>query len=262
MQFLEQKQVSFIIINGETPPKVRQECCDVFQTNDRVRVAVVSIIAAGVGVTLTAAHHVVFAELFWNPGIINQAEDRAHRIGQEDTVLVEYLIAKETVDELIWGLISKKLNVLEKVGLGGEHLTKESIVKDSNQRLISDFLVKQFELDLDENSNDVEAATNDKDDYDSPKPGPSGLSDLTDQPQQTKGHDTSDDDIIFDDDDDALLEITSTSLPEPTTKKQKVEEEDKRTVIDISDSPELDDAFFDAETDVEEEDDNDVTLVD
>lgn len=277
MQFLEQKQISFIIINGETLPKLRQECCDVFQTNDRVRVAVVSIVAAGVGVTLTAAHHVVFAELFWNPGIINQAEDRAHRIGQEDTVLVEYLIAKETVDELIWGLISKKLNVLEKVGLGGEHLTKESIVKDSHQRLISDFLVKQltkaeipeelqneFELDLDENSDDVEAATNDKDDYDSPKPGPSGLSDLTDQSQQTKGHDTSDDDIVFDDDDDVLLEITSSTLPEPTTKKQKVEEDEDKNgdVIDISESPELGDDFFDAETDVGEEDDNDVTLVD
>jgi SWI/SNF-related matrix-associated actin-dependent regulator 1 of chromatin subfamily A len=71
-----------------------------------------------VGLTLTAASLVIFAELFWNPGILVQAEDRAHRIGQTDCVTVQYLLARGTTDDRIWPLIIRKLNTLEQVGLG------------------------------------------------------------------------------------------------------------------------------------------------
>jgi hypothetical protein len=63
------------------------------------RAAVLSITAAGTGLTLHAAASVVFAELFWNPGQLQQAEDRAHRLGQKASVEVKYLVAKGTLDD-------------------------------------------------------------------------------------------------------------------------------------------------------------------
>lgn len=68
--------------------------------------------AAGVGLTLTSACHVIFAELFWNPGTLLQCEDRAHRIGQKRPVTVEYVVAKDTFDEQLWELIEKKMGIL------------------------------------------------------------------------------------------------------------------------------------------------------
>lgn len=62
------------------------------------------------GLTLTAAHHVVFAELHHTPGVIIQAEDRAHRIGQTLPVNVHYLIARGTVDEILWSMIRRKVS--------------------------------------------------------------------------------------------------------------------------------------------------------
>jgi SWI/SNF-related matrix-associated actin-dependent regulator of chromatin subfamily A-like protein 1 len=114
---LFEHSIRFIRIDGRTPPSERQELCDLFQREASIRIALLSITAASVGLTLTAASTVVFAELFWNPGILIQAEDRAHRIGQTDCVNVHYLLAKGTVDDRIWPLILKKLSILESVGL-------------------------------------------------------------------------------------------------------------------------------------------------
>ncbi|CAE7744436.1 Zranb3 [Symbiodinium sp. CCMP2592] len=88
---------------AERPKLVSQ-----FQEDNNVRVAVLSITAAGTGLTLTAAQTVVFAELYWVPGQMQQAEDRAHRIGQRDCVSVHYLIAKDTLDEVLYRTLEKK----------------------------------------------------------------------------------------------------------------------------------------------------------
>lgn len=69
----------YIRIDGSTLPKVRQEQITAFQTDSGIRVALLGITAAGVAVTLTASSTVWFAELFWTPAIMIQAEDRCHR---------------------------------------------------------------------------------------------------------------------------------------------------------------------------------------
>jgi SWI/SNF-related matrix-associated actin-dependent regulator 1 of chromatin subfamily A len=69
--------------------------------------------AASTGINMVAASIVIFAELFWNPGTLIQAEDRCHRIGQRAPfVAIRYLLAKKTVDDVIWPLIGRKLGVV------------------------------------------------------------------------------------------------------------------------------------------------------
>ena len=70
----------YIRIDGATPPTVRSGLEESFQKNEDVRVAILSIRAAGVGLTLTAASTVVFAEMTWTPGEIIQAEGRKHHL--------------------------------------------------------------------------------------------------------------------------------------------------------------------------------------
>ncbi|MPC08382.1 SWI/SNF-related matrix-associated actin-dependent regulator of chromatin subfamily A-like protein 1 [Portunus trituberculatus] len=120
-------KTKFIRIDGSTSPEERMARTSKFQNHEDVRVAVLSITAASTGITLTAAQLVIFAELYWNPGILVQAEDRAHRIGQQDSVTVQYLLAKNTVDDHIWPLLQTKLEVLGKVGLSDDKLNKNKM---------------------------------------------------------------------------------------------------------------------------------------
>ena len=114
-EMLRRRKVPFIRIDGSTDTNARQHLVDRFQTDRQTRVAVLSIKAAGMGLTLTAASTVIFGELSWTPGDIVQAEDRAHRIGQANAVNVHFLVAKDTVDDIMWGSVANKLETLGQV---------------------------------------------------------------------------------------------------------------------------------------------------
>ncbi|KAL1561377.1 DNA helicase [Salvia divinorum] len=126
-KFLLKKKVECIRIDGSTPAASRQALVTDFQEKDSIKAAVLSIKAGGIGLTLTAASTVIFAELSWTPGDIIQAEDRAHRIGQVSSVNVQYLLANDTVDDIIWDVIQHKLENLGQMLDGQENSLEVSV---------------------------------------------------------------------------------------------------------------------------------------
>jgi SWI/SNF-related matrix-associated actin-dependent regulator 1 of chromatin subfamily A len=89
------------VIVGGQPNALRHEEKTRFQSDPTCRVILCSIKAAGQGLTLTAAQTVIFAELDWSPKSIEQAEDRAHRIGQKGNVLIQHLVIDGSFDAKI-----------------------------------------------------------------------------------------------------------------------------------------------------------------
>jgi SWI/SNF-related matrix-associated actin-dependent regulator of chromatin subfamily A-like protein 1 len=99
-------------IDGDTPTEKRHQYVKDFQEG-KYQVAVLSMLAAGTGITLTAASHVIFAELYWVPGVLMQSEDRVHRIGQENPCHIQYVICKDTLDAYIYKSIQWKLDTID-----------------------------------------------------------------------------------------------------------------------------------------------------
>ncbi|XP_070694755.1 SWI/SNF-related matrix-associated actin-dependent regulator of chromatin subfamily A-like protein 1 isoform X2 [Pempheris klunzingeri] len=151
---LGKKNVSYIRIDGTTPSAERQQLCEKFQHSTNSCVAVLSITAANMGLTLHSADLVIFAELFWNPGVLIQAEDRVHRIGQTSNVNIHYLVAKGTADDHLWPMIQGKMSVLEQVGLSESNLSDNAVntsfhSKDPNARSIMEMFQRSFSADDD-----------------------------------------------------------------------------------------------------------------
>lgn len=109
-----------VVVDGEVTGRARQEAVNQFQKNPKTRVFIGNIKAAGVGLNLTAASTVAFAEMDWTPGGHTQAEDRVHRIGQQGSALAVYLVARGTIEERLVGLIQQKQKVLSSVLDGGK----------------------------------------------------------------------------------------------------------------------------------------------
>ena len=102
-----------VVLYGGMSTGEKDASVQAFMKNPKIRVFVASIVAAGVGLTLTASDTVIFAEESWNPSDISQAEDRAHRIGQQNTVFVYHLVVEGSIDSYIMSKIISKQDVIE-----------------------------------------------------------------------------------------------------------------------------------------------------
>ena len=106
-----------LLFNGSTSPKRRQEIVDSFQTDPARRVFIGNA-AAAEGITLTAAQDVFIIEPEWVPGQNDQRVDRLHRIGQEGSVLVHYIVVENSLDAKILGASEKKQRDIENILTG------------------------------------------------------------------------------------------------------------------------------------------------
>ena len=101
-----------ITIDGNVSGRMRQAAIDQFQYDLETRVCIGNVKAAGVGITLTAASDLWFFEFWFNPAVHNQAADRVHRIGQRYPVLIEYLVARGTIEEDICRLLQERQKII------------------------------------------------------------------------------------------------------------------------------------------------------
>lgn len=117
-----------VSLDGSSTKIQRQNAVDKFQENDKIKVFVGNLKAAGVGITLTAAETVIMNDLSFVPGDLLQAEDRAYRYGQKNNVLVYYPIFENTIEGAIYDILSNKKKNIDVVM--GDNIDKGDIVSE------------------------------------------------------------------------------------------------------------------------------------
>ena len=108
-----------LVLHGGTPIAERQRLVQQFQHPGGPRFFLLSLKAAGTGLTLTRARHVIHFDRWWNPAVENQASDRAYRIGQQNPVIVHPLICRGTIEENIHAMLTRKRDMADKLLAGG-----------------------------------------------------------------------------------------------------------------------------------------------
>ena len=116
-----------VSVTGRESPDEKQRAVDAFQNNPKADIIICSIKAAGVGLTLTASSNVAFVEFPWTYADCCQCEDRAHRIGQKDSVTCYYFLGRRTIDEKVYRIIQEKKNIANAV-TGSTEDIEENIV--------------------------------------------------------------------------------------------------------------------------------------
>ena len=110
-----------VVLDGRMSKEKRQESVDKFQNQDKVKIFISNIVAGGVGITLTAADTVIMNDLSFVPAHHSQAEDRAYRYGQKNSVLVYYPIFENTIEMIVYNILQKKKNIIDQVMGDGEY---------------------------------------------------------------------------------------------------------------------------------------------
>ena len=133
-QALDEKGITYAYLDGNT--KNRHQQVELFQNNPDIQVFLISLKAGGVGLNLTAADYVFILDPWWNPAVEAQAVDRAHRIGQQNTVFTYKFITKDTVEEKILALQNRKIQLVTDLISTDETIIK-SLTKEDIDNLLS-----------------------------------------------------------------------------------------------------------------------------
>jgi SWI/SNF-related matrix-associated actin-dependent regulator 1 of chromatin subfamily A len=120
-------------VDGSMSKDQRQHSVDSFQENDKIKVFVGNIKAAGVGLTLTAGEAVIMNDLSFLPSDHAQAEDRAYRYGQKNNVLVYYPIFENTIEGVIYDILNNKKQVIATVM--GDNLNSSDMAEEILKRI-------------------------------------------------------------------------------------------------------------------------------
>jgi SNF2 family DNA or RNA helicase len=114
-KYLNAQSIDYYMITGETPAEKRIEYCDKFNQFDEVPICLVSLKAGGTGLNLVGADIVIHLDPWWNNSVMDQATDRAYRIGQTKNVEVIKLICENSIEQKVIELQEKKKNLIDKI---------------------------------------------------------------------------------------------------------------------------------------------------
>ena len=120
---------SAVYLDGSCSKFHRQNSVDEFQTNDKIKVFVGNLKAAGVGITLTSAEAVIMNDLSFVPAEHSQAEDRSHRIGQKNSTSVYYPLFENTIEGAIYDILTRKKKIISTV-MGDDMFDEASSIEE------------------------------------------------------------------------------------------------------------------------------------
>jgi len=104
-----------VLHRGGLSDAEKQAAVDRFQNDPSVKVFIGSVRASGVGLTLTASSHIIFAEQDWTPAVIDQCESRCHRLGQQESLLVQHLVFDGSLDATMVQRQVEKQDVINQI---------------------------------------------------------------------------------------------------------------------------------------------------
>jgi SWI/SNF-related matrix-associated actin-dependent regulator 1 of chromatin subfamily A len=118
-----------VYLDGSCSKPHRQKAVDDFQENDKIKVFVGNLKAAGVGITLTSAEAVIMNDLSFVPAEHAQAEDRSHRIGQKNSTSVYYPLFENTIEGVIYDILNRKKKIISTV-MGDDIMDDASAIEE------------------------------------------------------------------------------------------------------------------------------------
>ena len=122
-----------VYLDGSCSKYQRQKAVDDFQENDKIKVFVGNLKAAGAGITLTAAEVCIMNDLSFVPSDHQQAEDRAYRYGQKNSVLIYYPLFENTIEGIIYDMLINKKNIIDTVM--GDNINTGDVVEEIMRRI-------------------------------------------------------------------------------------------------------------------------------